>query len=117
MLAILQKLIYEYIFQLFYIHHELLKLFTCCILACDRIVVRPKHITNLILVHLLVAVLLALVRAHQKLQLVLLQEVVRDVRPKVSARTAQPVRLAALVVLRIAPQNVKHLRGVFVVFI
>lgn len=71
------------------------------------------HETHLIFVHLLIAVLLALVWAHQKLQLVLLQKVMCDVRPKVGARATQPIRLAALVVLRIAPQNVKHLAAAY----
>lgn len=64
----------------------------------------------LAIVHQLVAIVFALVRTHQEHQFVFLQKRICHIRPEVRSGAAQSIRLASLVVLRIAPKDVKHLR-------
>lgn len=58
-----------------------------------------------------VALGLALVRPDHVHQLVALREPSGDIGAEVTTRTPQRIRFTALRVLRITPQDVKHLRG------
>lgn len=59
----------------------------------------------------LVAVNLALVWADDEEQIVLGQELLSDIRTEVGAGAAQTVGNTALRALRVAPQDVEHLRA------
>lgn len=54
----------------------------------------------------LVALLLALVRADQELQAVLLKELLRHIRPKVAAATSHLILSAALLRHGVAPEDI-----------
>lgn len=54
-------------------------------------------------VYELVTIVFALVRANEKFELVLLQELVRDIWPEIGAGTTQSIWLTTLVVLWITP--------------
>lgn len=68
-----------------------------------------EKFTHLAVVHQLITVVFAFVRTNQEHQFVFLQKCICHIRTEVRSGATQSIWLAAFVVLRIAPKNVKHL--------